>query len=212
MHDHLVAAALAGLRPGDAHLLAPVRFLLKDCDGLRAIRGRDQRQESVRVLADVGRLPERREQVLETLLVNLVQRERDAEIRRLVLLGDRRGGRVEIGAKAAQVRDHALRSERLQPRDRLGRVGLVVEEHELERLLLAAAGDAAGRIDVFDRDFVAGADLRAARAVAAGEGDDGADLHGLGERRYRSEAEQREGEQGEHLHRNPPVSTVDVGP
>src|SRR5881396_745742 len=121
--------------------------------------------------------------------MDFVQRERDAEVRRLVLFRDRRGGRVEIGAEAAEIRDDVLRGERLETRDRLGRVGLVVEQDELERHLLAADRDTAGRIDLFNTYLVPGADLRAARAVAAGERNDGADLDRLREGRRRRETE-----------------------
>ena len=94
---------------------------------------------------------------------------------------------MEVRAEAAEVGDHALGGQRLEPAHRLGGVGLVVEQDQLERHLLAAHGDAAGGVDLLDGDLVAGAHLGAARAVAAGERDDGADLDGLRPRGGRSQ-------------------------
>ena len=87
---------------------------------------------------------------------------------------------MQVGAEAAQVGDDALRGQRLQPGDGLGGVRLVVEQHELERHLLAAHRHAAGRVDLLDRDLVAGAHLGAAGAVAAGQRHHRADLDRLG--------------------------------
>src|SRR5437763_1784286 len=83
------ARGLARLRPRRGHLVAPVGLLLEDRDRLRPFAGGDERQQPLGVLADVRRFPERGEEVLETLLVDLVQRKGDAEIGRLVLLRDR---------------------------------------------------------------------------------------------------------------------------
>src|SRR5207247_10871499 len=74
-----VAGGPARLRPCRRHLLAPVGLLLEDHDRLRPLTGRDQSEQALRRLADVGRLPERREEVLDALLVDLVEREGDTE-------------------------------------------------------------------------------------------------------------------------------------
>ena len=111
--------------------------------------------------------------------MDLVEREGDAQVRCSVLLGDRRGRRMQVGAEPAEVGDDALRGQRLEAAHRLGRVRLVVEQHELEGQLLPAHVDAAGGVHVLDADLVAGPDLGAAAAVAPGERDDGADLDGL---------------------------------
>ena len=123
--------------------------------------------------------------------MDLVERERDPEVRDLVLLGHRRGGGVQVGAEAAEIGDHALGGQRLEPGDGLGRVGLVVEHHQLQRHLLAAHGDAAGGVDLLHRDLVAGTHLGAAGAVAAGQRHHRAELDGLRRRRQR-QREQRQ--------------------
>ena len=196
--DHLVASGLAGLRPRRGHLASPVGLFLEDGDGLRALAGGDRGEHRRQRLADVGRLPERREEIAEALLVHLVERERHAEVRGLVLLGHRGGRRVQVGAEAAEVRDDALGGQRLQARHGLRRVGLVVQQHELERHFLAGQGDAAGGVDVLDRDLVAGAHLRAAGSVASGHRHHGTDSHGL------CPGRQRQREQCEHEHPEPP--------
>ncbi len=133
-------------------------------------------------MADVGRLPEGREEIAEVLLVDLLQRERHAEVRDVVLLGHRSGGRVQIGAEAAEIADHALGGQRLHAGHRLGRVGLVVQQDQLDRHLHAAHRDAAARVEALDRELVARADLGATRAVAAGERDHRAHLDRLSPR------------------------------
>jgi hypothetical protein len=160
-------------------LPASVGLLLEDRDGPGPLGRGQQRQQARRVLADVGRLPERREQVLEPLLVDLVQRECDAEVRDPVLLRDGGRGGVQVGAEAAEVADDALGRQRLQPAHRLGGVGLVVEQRQLERHLLAAHRHAAGGVDLLHGDLVASAHLGAAGLVAPGERHHRADLHGL---------------------------------
>ena len=152
------------------------------------------------MLLDVGRLPEGREEIVEPLRVDLVEREGDAEVRRLVLLGDRRGGRVQVGAEPAEIGDDALCGQRLEAAHGLGGVRLVVQQRELEGHLLAAHGDAAGGVQVLDGDLVAGPDLRAAAAVASGERHNGADLDSLGGRERRPGDEQREQRDSESFH------------
>src|SRR5713101_1223292 len=76
---HLVAGGLARFRPRRRHLAPPVGLLLEDRDGLRPLRRRDQPEQPLGGLADVGRLPERREEIAEALLVDLLQREGHAD-------------------------------------------------------------------------------------------------------------------------------------
>src|SRR2546430_1502327 len=68
VQHHLVAGRLAGLRPRGGHLASPVGLLLEDRDALRTVGGGKRVQHGGQRLADVGRFPERREQVTEDLL------------------------------------------------------------------------------------------------------------------------------------------------
>ena len=131
--------------------------------------------------------------------MDLVEREGNAEVRDLVLLSDGGGRGVQIGAGAAQIGHHALRGQRLHPTHRLGRVGLVVEQDQLERHLLAGDHDAAGGVDLLDGDFVARPYLRAEAAVTACERNDRSHLHGLRDRRRRPGDERDQRGQAQHL-------------
>ena len=162
-------------------------------------------------MADVGRLPERREEIAKALLVHLVEGEGHAEVGDAILLGHGGGGGVEVRAEPAEVRDHALGGQGLEAAHRLGGVGLVVQEGELDRHLLPGDHDAARRVQVLDGDLVARPHLRPARAIAARERNDGAHLDGLGPRGKRPQSDACQDEKDKQPHRSPPVA-LDVIP
>src|SRR5262249_7149982 len=75
----------------------------------------------------------------------------------------------------------------------------------LERHLLCAHRDAARRVDLLHGDLVSRAHLGAARAVAAGDRDDGPDLHRICGGGGRAQRENAQREQCHEPHRSPPV-------
>ena len=120
----------------------------------------------------------------------------------LVLLGHRGGGRVQVGAEAAQVGHDALGGERLQParrswwrrtRRRAARARCGI--------FLPADAHVALRVDLLDGDLVTGSDLGAAGAVAAGERHHRADLDRLGPGRSAVPARAAPGPAGRAAHR-----------
>ena len=86
---------------------------------------------------------------------------------------------MEIGARSAQVGNHALGGECFQARDGFGRVGLVVEHRQLDLHFFAADRHTAGRVDVLDGKLITGFDLAAERRVTAGEWHDRTDFDRL---------------------------------
>src|SRR6266508_5005668 len=173
-----VAAFLGLLIPEATQLGAPVGLLSEDRDlgwlgreGVEQVEGRDRK---------TGRFGERREEILEALLVDLLQREGDADVGNLILLRDRRCRRMEIAAKTAEICDDVIAGEQgLEALHGLGRIGLVVESDQLQGHLRSTHRDTTGLVDRLDRQFIAIFNLLATRGIPTGQRDHRADLDGL---------------------------------
>ena len=108
--------------------------------------------------------------------MDAIEGEGHTQVWNLVLIGDRRRGAVEIGARSAQISDNALGRESLESSHGLGRVRLVVEHRQFDLHFFAADRDTTGRIDMLHGNLVAGFNLAAERRVASGERDHRADF------------------------------------